>query len=187
MIGTYALRAAVCAALLISVAAVAPAQRKPKSAKAGTSKIKVIDMDGLKKAVKPNGKPLLVNFWATWCDPCREEFPDLVKIHDTYKDKIDLITISLDDLAELNRDVPAFLAEMKATMPAYLLHTPDENAAIALLSKNTKWTGSLPMTALIKADGNNAYVKLGKIKFAILSAEIDKILLPKPAAVTPTQ
>ncbi len=176
--GTHGLRAAVCAALLLSVAAAALAQRAPKAAKAAGSRIKVIDMEGLKKAVKPNGKPLLVNFWATWCDPCREEFPELVKLHEAYKGKIDLITISLDDLAELNRDVPAFLAEMKATMPAYLLHTPDENAAITLLSTNTKWTGSLPMTALIKADGKNAYVKLGKIKYEIVSAEIDKILTP---------
>jgi thiol-disulfide isomerase/thioredoxin len=176
MIGTLILRAAVCAALIILGAAMVPAQGKPKTPKTGTSKIKVIDMDGLKKAVKPNGKPLLVNFWATWCDPCREEFPDLVKIHEAYKGKVDIITISLDDLAELDRDVPAFLAEMKATMPAYLLHTPDENAAIALLTTNTKWTGSLPMTALIKPDGKNAYVKLGKIKYAIVSAEIDKIL-----------
>jgi thiol-disulfide isomerase/thioredoxin len=187
MIGTFVLRAGVCAALLVSVAAVVTAQRKPKTGKAAASHIKVIDMEGLKKAVRPNGKPLLVNFWATWCDPCREEFPDLVKIHEAYKGKVDIITISLDNLSELTRDVPAFLAEMKATMPAYLLHTPDENAAIALLTTNTKWTGSLPMTALIKADGKNAYVKLGKIKYAIVSAEIDKILLPKPPAVTPTQ
>jgi thiol-disulfide isomerase/thioredoxin len=187
MIRTLVLRAAVCAALLVLCGTMVTAQGKPKTAKIGTSKIKVIDMDGLKKAVKPNGKPLLVNFWATWCDPCREEFPELVKLHETYKGKVDIITISLDDLAELDRDVPAFLAEMKATMPAYLLHTPDENAAIALLTTNTKWTGSLPMTALIRADGKNAYVKLGKIKYAVVSAEIDKVLAPTPAAVSPTQ
>ena len=184
---SFALRAAVCAALLFSIVQTAAAQRKPRTARAETSRVKVIDMNGLKSALKPNGKPLLVNFWATWCDPCREEFPELVKLDETYKGKIDLITISLDNLAELKKDVPKFLSEMKATMPAYLLHTPDENAAIALLSKDTKWTGSLPMTALIKPDGRNAYVKLGKIKFAIVSAEIDKLLLNPPPAASPTQ
>ncbi|MGZ5437975.1 MAG: thioredoxin domain-containing protein, partial [Pyrinomonadaceae bacterium] len=47
------------------------------------SEIRQIDLDGLKKLLQPDAKdarPLLVNFWATWCDPCREEFPDLVKI-----------------------------------------------------------------------------------------------------------
>src|SRR5215203_2074485 len=43
-------------------------------------KVTQIDEQGLKDLLKPKGKPLLINFWATWCDPCREEFPDLVKI-----------------------------------------------------------------------------------------------------------
>src|SRR5437764_11377287 len=54
-----------------------------------------IDEIALKKILHPNGKPLLVNFWATWCDPCREEFPDLVKINADYKGKVDFITITL--------------------------------------------------------------------------------------------
>src|SRR5215213_5623023 len=73
-------------------------------------KVTQIDETGLKTALKPNGKPLLVNFWATWCDPCREEFPELVRIDAEYKDKIDFITISFDYLSEIRRDVPKFLA-----------------------------------------------------------------------------
>src|SRR5215204_3854701 len=44
-----------------------------------------IDEHGLKDILKPNGRPLLINFWATWCGPCREEFPDLVKIGKDHK------------------------------------------------------------------------------------------------------
>src|SRR5512141_138245 len=98
-----------------------------------------IDIDGLRKALTPKNKPLLVNFWATWCDPCREEFPDLVKLDAEYKGKIDFITISLDELSEINRDVPNFLAEMKSPMPAYLLKALDDDAAIAFVSK--EWSG----------------------------------------------
>ena len=47
-------------------------------------KVTQIDAQALKNLLKPNGKPLLINFWATWCDPCREEFPDLVKIGADY-------------------------------------------------------------------------------------------------------
>src|SRR5688572_18722068 len=43
-------------------------------------KVTRIDEQGLRDLLKPNGKPRLINFWATWCGPCREEFPDLVKI-----------------------------------------------------------------------------------------------------------
>ena len=65
-------------------------------------------------------RPLLVNFWATWCDPCRDEFPDLVKIDADYRGKgLDFIVISLDDLKDINTEVPKFLRSMKAQMPAY--------------------------------------------------------------------
>ena len=92
-----------------------PAAKKP--AVAGP-KVTQIDIDGLKSLIKPKDKPLLINFWATWCDPCREEFPDLVKIDAAYKGKIDFVTISLDDLADIATTVPKFLNEVKATMPA---------------------------------------------------------------------
>ncbi len=137
-------------------------------------KVTQIDAAALKNLLKPNGKPLLINFWATWCDPCREEFPDLVKIGADYKDKIDLITISLDELSEINNDVPKFLAQMKSETPGYLLKVPDEGAAIAVVSKD--WQGGLPFTILLDAEGETIYSKQGKFNTAMLRAEIEKNL-----------
>jgi thiol-disulfide isomerase/thioredoxin len=135
-----------------------------------------IDIVGLRKALTAAGKPLLVNFWATWCDPCREEFPDLVKLDAEYKGKIDFITISLDEVAEIDRDVPKFLREMKAEMPAYLLKAQDDDAAIAAVSKN--FTGARPFTILYDATGKETYFRQGKVTLATLRAELDKLLLP---------
>jgi len=140
-------------------------------------KVTQIDEVGLKTALKPNGKPLLVNFWATWCDPCREEFPDLVKLDAEYKGKIDFITISLDDLAEINRDVPKFLAGMKAEMPAYLLKVADESAVISSIAKD--WNGGLPFTVLYNEKGEIAFFKQSKVKIDEIKPEIEK-LLPQP-------
>ena len=140
-------------------------------------KVTQIDEAGLKTALKPNGKPLLVNFWATWCDPCREEFPELVRIDAEYKGKIDFITISLDDLAEIGRDVPKFLVSMKAEMPAYLLKVADESVVISSIAKD--WNGGLPFTILYNEKGEIAYFKQGKVKTDVIKPEIDK-LLPKP-------
>ncbi|HYP51831.1 MAG TPA: TlpA disulfide reductase family protein, partial [Pyrinomonadaceae bacterium] len=137
-------------------------------------KVTQIDAAGLKNLLKPNGKPLLINFWATWCEPCREEFPDLVKIGADYKGKIDLITVSLDELSEINGEVPKFLAQMKSDSPAYLLKTSDENAAIEIVSKD--WKGALPFTSLFNAQGETIYSKQGKFKTDVLAAEIEKIL-----------
>ena len=154
------------------------ANENTPAAKAETVSIlppKVIQIDehGLKDLLRPNGKPLLINFWATWCDPCREEFPDLVKIGTDHKDKIDLITVSLDELSEINRDVPKFLDEMRSRSPAYLLKTPDTDAAINFVSKD--WQGALPFTILFNAQGEKIYSKQGKFKLDVLVAEIEKI------------
>ena len=152
---------------------------KRATAESNLPKVTQIDTLALKNLLKregENAKPLLINFWATWCDPCREEFPDLVKIDADYKGKIDFITISLDYLSEINGDVPKFLAQMKAEMPAYLLKTADESEAIALVSKD--WQGGLPFTILFDASGREIYVRQGKIKVETVRAEIDKLLVP---------
>ncbi|MBA2494218.1 MAG: TlpA family protein disulfide reductase [Acidobacteria bacterium] len=151
---------------------------KTDSAVSNLPKVMQIDEIALKNLLERDGenaKPLLINFWATWCDPCREEFPELVKIDADYKGKIDFITISLDDAAEINREVPKFLVNMKAGMPAYLLKTDNEEAAIASVTKD--WQGGLPFTVLLNEKGEIVYIRQGKIKPEIVRSEIDKILL----------
>jgi len=128
----------------------------------------------IKNVLKPNGKPLLVNFWATWCDPCREEFPELVKIDNEYRGKIDFVTVSLDDLTDINTAVPKFLGEMKAGMPAYLLKTDDESAVISSIAKD--WSGGLPFTILYNEKGEIAYFRQGKVIPATLRTEITKLV-----------
>ena len=170
------------AVLLLSLAVSSLAQigvgrRSPQAAAPNKNPvIKQIDDTGLRKALTPSRKPLLVNFWATWCDPCREEFPDLVKLDAEYKGKIDFITISLDELSEINRDVPKFLGGMKAEMPAYLLKAENDDAAIAFVSK--EWSGALPLTILYDASGKQIYYRQGKVKIETVRAEIEKLLTP---------
>ena len=146
--------------------------RKPASA--DQPKVTKIDLTRYTELIKPGAKPLLINFWATWCVPCREEFPDLVKIDNEYKGKIDFITISLDFEEELHTGVPQFLKEMKAEMPTYLLVTPDESAAIAMISK--EWGGGMPLTVLYAPSGQVAFFHQGVVKPAELKAAIDKLI-----------
>ena len=175
---------AVCALVALSLPMLAAGQTKgaavnstpTSSASAKPPPVTQIDIAGLKKALTPAGKPLLVNFWATWCDPCREEFPDLVKLDAEYRGKIDFITISLDELKEINRDVPKFLLEMKAEMPAFLLKAEDDDAAIAAVSKN--FTGALPFTILFDSSGKETYIRQGKVHLFTVRSELDKLLRP---------
>ncbi len=168
----------VICALTISVEAqktkLAP---KKKVSYKNLPKVIKVDAVGLKNVLKPNGKPLLVNFWATWCDPCREEFPDLVKLSEEYKGKVDFITVSLDDVADINKSVPKFLGDMKATMPAYLLKTEDESTLISEIYSD--WQGGLPFTMLYSADGKISFALQGKIRLAKMKVELDKSLTVK--------
>ena len=149
---------------------------KPKPASAPQYSIHVTRIDDarLKQLLQPNdGKPLLVNFWATWCVPCREEFPDLVKIDTDYKGKIDFITVTLDEPADINTAVPKFLTEMKAEMPAYLLVSENESDLITSVAKD--WTGGMPFTILYNPKGDIAYFRQGKVKTELLRSEIEKL------------
>ena len=152
-----------------------PAESKPSTA--AQSRVTQIDDAKLKQLLNPNGKPLLVNFWATWCGPCREEFPDLVKIDNEYRGRIDFITISLDFPEEIDAAVPKFLSEMKAEMPTYLLVSADENAIISSIAKD--WNGALPSTILYNERGEITYFRQGKVNLETLKDEIEKTFSPK--------
>jgi thiol-disulfide isomerase/thioredoxin len=182
-VSRFAATAALAVFAVLLFAGTADAQRSaapPKAVPVAVDGPKVtrIDIDELRGLLKPKGKPLLINFWATWCDPCREEFPDLIKIDDEFRGKIDFITISLDDIDDMTTLVPRFLGEMKATMPAYLLHTADPDAAIKLVSE--KWTGVLPLTILYNADGSVSYLRMGKVRYIPLAEEVRKTLPADP-------
>lgn len=179
----------VCAAF-----AVGQKNRKPRS-RVGSSppkskvlkpdpnlpKVEMIDAVKLKALLTPNGRPLLVNFWATWCDPCREEFPELVEFNHQFKERIDFITVSLDDPSDISTTVPRFLSTMKAEMPAYLLKTADESAVISSISKD--WQGGMPFTVLYSKDGSLTYFRQGKVVPAKLREEVLKLL---PASQIPS-
>lgn len=157
-----------------------PAPRKPAPKPAAPQyaiKVTLVDELALKKVMTPNGKPLLVNFWATWCDPCREEFPDLVKVDQQYKGKIDFITVSLDEVENISTTVPKFLTAMKSEMPPFLLKASDESTFIASIAKD--WQGGMPFTALYSASGELVYYREGKVILDTLHSELNKVI---PAA-----
>ena len=142
-----------------------------------------VDAEGLRKLLlrdpdPSKARPLLVNFWATWCDPCREEFPDLVKIDEEFRGRgLDFILVSADDVSEIKSGVPAFLRQMRAAMPSYLLNTASTEDAMALI--DAKWGGELPATFILDRGGRVVFKHTGRIQPAELRAALEKVLAGK--------
>ena len=163
--------------ILLSLAA--PAQKRKGPAAKPHKPVAVvspIDTDGLKGLLTQQREhPLLVNFWATFCDPCRDEFPDLVKIDREYRPRsLEFVTVSLDDMSEIKNEVPKFLDSMKATMPAYLLNASDPEPAINLV--DPRWRGDLPATFLYNEKGEVVYKHIGRVNTAELRQAIEKVV-----------
>jgi thiol-disulfide isomerase/thioredoxin len=155
------------------------AQKKKSRAAKRPQKLPVVEpikTDALKGMLtQQRQRPLLINFWATWCVPCREEFPDLVKIDSEYRPQsLDFVTISLDDFSDITTGVPQFLGSMKATMPAYLLNENDPEPAINAV--DPRWQGDLPATFLYNESGELVFKHLGRVDAAELRAAIKKVV-----------
>lgn len=75
------------------------------------------------KTLKGN-KLIFLNFWGTWCPPCREEWPTIQKLYDSKKGKIDFVLIAMQDEEE---KVRKFMADNKYTAPVYIAQTPISN------------------------------------------------------------
>lgn len=98
------------------------------------------------------GKPLLLNIWATWCPPCREELPSFQKAYDKYAEEITFVFVSVDDGKE---EVEEFLTENGYTFPVYL-----DSGSNCLI---TYGISSIPVTVLVDAEGNILAGQIGAL------------------------
>lgn len=144
-----------------------------------TTETKKITGEELKSLAKPTDKkPVLINFWATWCGPCKSEFPELVEIDKDYRAKgLNFYLVSVDDRAVIYTRVPEFLESYDSTMPSYLIDL-DSRPAIAKAVRRIapKFPDTYPLTLLFNADGKLVFQKAGRINAKILRKEIEKVL-----------
>ncbi len=114
-------------------------QNDDKTSRQDKVELKVVSHDEFLKQVtkKLNGKVVVVDFWATWCGPCKKKFPKVVEMYDQYRDKgLVCVSASVDDV-EQEADALAFLKEKKAVFPNYLI----EGATGEVVQKHWKFSG----------------------------------------------
>ena len=106
--------------------------------------------DVLQAVRAPGARVVLVNVWATWCIPCREEMPDLLRLRRAYADRgLRLILVSGDFTGDREQAL-AFLREQGVDFPTYLKQGSDMEFIDAL---DPHWSGALPLTLVYDGSG----------------------------------
>ena len=122
---------------------------------------------------EPGSKAVLINLWATWCGPCREEFPGLVRVAHRFQSQgLKVILVSADDDKDLSA-VKKFLAEEGVDFPAFIKAEKDQ-AFIDGLSK--QWTGALPATFIYDGNGKLHDFWEGGVTFNVFEQKVVEVL-----------
>ena len=117
------------------------------------------------------GGSVLVNFWATWCVPCVEEFPDIQRLRDNYRARgLTVILVSLDRPADTATSVARFLRNHGEHSTVYIKKAGNDEAFINAVSSD--WSGALPATAVYDASGALKVLRIDKQTYSDLTTLI---------------
>jgi thiol-disulfide isomerase/thioredoxin len=153
-------------ACLISVVCAAAFAIAADAKKEGPVDLNLASMEGGKTHLRDlRGKVVVINLWATWCLPCREEMPMMVEAEKTWGPKgVVFIGASLDD-SKSRKNIPGFLKEFGITFPIWTGATSDDLARLHLGE-------AVPDTAFVDADG----VIFARVMGEIRRPELDERL-----------
>lgn len=111
------------------------------------------------------GEKVLLNFWATWCPPCRAEIPDLQRFYE--EEDIVILGVNLTETRNEVEDVYPFIEEYEMTFPVLL----DEESKVSFLYE----IQPIPTNFLINTDGTIHNVAYGALNYGLLKSEFEKM------------
>jgi len=114
-----------------------------------------------------NGKVLLINFWATWCPPCKKEMPAFIELQEQYSAQgFQVIGIAIDDM----ESVSEFVDTLGVNYPALIA----DYAGIELSREYGNHIGALPFSVFVGRDGKIISTKTGELS----KKQVEDIILP---------
>ncbi len=110
------------------------------------------------------GKPMIVNFWATWCEPCREEMPEISELASAHPE-VAVLGLAVDEAAAVHE----FVESTPVTYP--LLVAENEGMPLAEALGNNK--GVLPYTVIVSATGEITHTFFGRVNRQMLASALN--------------
>lgn len=111
------------------------------------------------------GKRVIVNFWATWCPPCRAEIPDLRKVYNNTD--VEILAVNLTDTEKNEDDIGPFVEDFKMNFPVLM----DVNSDVAI----TYNVAAYPTSYMIDSDGHIQFIAMGAMNYDLMMQELEKM------------
>lgn len=161
----------------LEVLSKSPAEQEAEKALGGEAELALKDLFGAEQRLSSfKGRIVVLNFWATYCVPCRTEMPDLAALQNEYAALgVQVIGAAADEVGDRAR-VMQFIRETKLNFPVWLGATTAHMTRFGL-------GGALPGTVVIDRDGKIVKVISGVVKLPELKKQIDSMLAAAEAAV----
>ncbi len=172
-------RACLVFALASPAIAAEPALRPAVAPSTGLTIVPASAPEILQAVKGSKSRATIVNLWATWCTPCREEFPDIMRFYDAYKERgVSLVLVS-GDFSSDTEAAREFLASQGVGLRTFLKAGKDDEFINAF---DPAWSGALPATFVYNDRGERVRSFLGTVTYDSLEREVGPLVGATPKA-----